>query len=377
MRDFPSVSYLAHARTPSRFARYFCYCSLLVIVIVSLYPFSGWHYNGAPLFAYLFYPLPHYQTVFDNTINVLAYVPLGLCLVLLLPHKRSGWLLAIAGGLLVSGTMEFIQQFLPSRIASNLDILSNGTGTLIGAVLGLIAGHERWRRQVHSWRHAKLAPGPAGEWGFVWLVLWFITQLDPVQPFLGVVVIPQGLPQPFESPLANPALFLALLEGGGMMLHLVGVSLFVSLLVRHSGQIPATVIAALLLALLAKMTMAGMLLQPEQFFAWVNTNIAIGGMIGLLCLLLLWRLRRRLRAAAGLLALLAAQVVSWLWPLTPQFSATLPLFRWQYGHLQHLSGLTHIIGDIWPIGAMLWLAWMMVRPMPHPGWNDDRYFTRY
>ncbi len=377
MRDFPSVSYLAHERTPSRFARYFCYCSLLVIVIVSLFPFSGWRYTGAPLFDYLFYPLPHYQTVFDNAINVLAYIPLGMCLVLLFPRNRYGWLLAILAGLLVSTTIEFIQQFLPSRIASNLDIISNGTGTLIGAILGLLIGSERWRRYVRNWRHAKIAPGPAGEWGFVWIVLWLITQLDPIQPFLGVVVIPHGLPQPFESPLPNPALFLALLEGGGMMLHLLGVCLFVSLLVRHTSQIPSTVILTLVLALIAKMGMAGMLLQPEQFFAWVNLNIAVGGLIGLFCLVLLWRLRRRLRALVGLLALIAAQIVSGLWPLTPQFSATLPLFRWQYGHLQHLSGLTHIVGDIWPIGASLWLAWMMIRPYPNQGWDHERYFTRY
>lgn len=376
MRDFPSVSYLARESAPSRLARYFLYCTLLIILIVSLYPFTGWRYNGAPLLAYLFYPLPHYQTVFDNTINVLAYIPLGFCLVRLLPRAWYGWLLATLLGMLLSASVEFLQQFLPGRIASNLDILSNGAGALIGALLGQMGRSRRWQRFWLNWRHAMLAPGPAGEWGFVWLMLWLVSQLDPSRPFLGVVVVPHGLPQPFESPLGNPRLFLALLEGGGMMLNLLGVSLFISLLARRTGQIPLMVATTLILALLAKIGMASMLLQPDQFFAWFNPNILAGGVIGLLLLILFWRLRRRLRALLGLLALLAAQSVSWSWPLTPQFSATLPLFRWQYGHLQHLSGLVDVIGDIWPLGAIVWLAWMAVRPHPDQGWNHDFPLTR-
>ncbi len=367
MRDLAPVSYLARDYAPSRLARYFGYCTLLVILIVSLYPFTGWRYNGAPLLAYLFYPLPHYQTVFDNTINVLAYIPLGFCLVRLLPRRWHAWLLAVGLGALVSASIEFMQQFLPGRIASNLDILSNASGTLIGAILGQIAGSRRWQWLWLRWRHRVLAPGLAVEWGFAWLILWLVSQLDPVQPFLGVVTVPRGLPQPFESPIGNPGLFLSLLEGGGMMLNLLGVCLFVSLLVRRSAQIPAMMATTLLLALLAKMGIAGMLLQPEQFFAWVNANIVVGGLAGLALLSLLWRMNRRLRALLGLLALLASQAVSWAWPLSPQFSATLPLFRWQYGHLQHLSGLADVIGDIWPLGAIAWLAWMTVRPEPDQG----------
>lgn len=377
MRDFPSVSYLARESVPSRLAHYFLFCSLLVILIVSLYPFTGWRYNGAPLFAYLFYPLPHYQTVFDNTINVLAYLPLGFFLVRLWPRAWYRWLLALLVGMLLSASIEFLQQFLPSRIASNLDILSNGAGTLIGALLGLIAGSRHGRRFWLIWRHATLAPGAAVEWGFVWLMLWLVTQLDPVQPFLGVVLVPRGLPQPFESPIHNPGLFLSLLEGGGMMLNLLGVCLFVSLLARHTRQVPAMMALTLLLALLAKMGIAGMLLQPDQFFAWVNMNIVVGGTVGMLLLAMLWRLRRRLRALIGLFALLAAQVVSWIWPLSPQFSATLPLFRWQYGHLQHLSGLANVISDIWPLGAMVWLIWMAVRTNPDKGWRHDFQFSQY
>ncbi|MBM5574670.1 hypothetical protein [Deefgea sp. CFH1-16] len=52
-------------------------------------------------------------------------------------------------------------------------------------------------------------------------------------------------------------------------------------------------------ALLVKMGFAGMLLQPEQFFAWINLNIALGGLAGGVLLAFFLRLNRRLRAWAG------------------------------------------------------------------------------
>ncbi len=377
MRDFPPVSYLARESAPSRLARYSFYCTLLVILIVSFYPFTDWQYPATSTLAFLFYPLPHYFTVFDNAINLLAYIPLGFFLIRMLPQRWYAWLVAGFGGMLVSTTVEFIQQFMPSRVSSNLDILSNSAGALLGAILAVILSSRRGQRLWLVWRHAVLAPGPAAEWGFVWLMLWFVSQLDPTQPFLGVVVVPRGLPQPFESPISNPAFFLSLLEGGGMMLNLLGVAFFVSLLARYTAQVPRMIILTLLVALIAKMSFAGMLLQPGQFFAWLNLNIVMGGSAGLLLVFLLWRLNGRLRALLGLLALLAAQGISWIWPLTPQFSAMLPLFRWHYGHLQHLSGLANIISDIWPLGAMGWLAWMMIRPNQDEGWMHESQFTRY
>jgi hypothetical protein len=57
-----------------------------------------------------------------------------------------------------------------------------------------------------------------------------------------------------------------------------------------------------------------------------------------------------------------AVVVSMVWPLTPQLSATLPLFKWQYGHLNHFNGLAQIIGDIWPFGAIVFLLLYLLLP---------------
>jgi VanZ family protein len=368
MQNLTSISYLARKAKPTLVSPFFCAVSILVILIVSLFPFSGWRFTGEPVFAFYTYPLPYYFTVFDNAINVLAYIPLGFSLVLMWRRFRLALIYALWGGVAVSAGVEFTQQFLPGRIASNLDIISNGFGELCGAILGLIFSLRSWQSQWHRLRHHFFAPGAVVEWGLVWLALWFATQFDPSLPFLGVVVTPQGLPQPFISPIDNPALFLRLLEGGGMMLHLLGVALFVSVLMRYSRQIPAAIAWVLSGALLIKMGFAGMLLEPNQFFAWLNLNIVAGGALGSLLMWVLWQLNRRLRACAGLLALVAAQSVANLWPLTPQFSATMPLFKWNYGHLQHFNGLSRMIGELWPYGAMLFLLYFIIVPPQEHNW---------
>lgn len=367
MKPF-SISFLARKAKPTMVSPFFFAVSLLVVLILSWYPFSGWRFTGEPIFAFLSYPLPYYFTIFDNTINVLAYIPLGLSAAVVLRRSRLALLYATMIGLSVSISVEFVQQFLPGRVASNMDILSNGFGTFLGAIVGVLFSQRAVLRRWQLFRHDYLASGAAVEWGSIWLLLWFATQFDPSLPFLGVVVQPQGLPQPFVSPLNDPALFLRLLEGGGMMLHLLGVALFVSVLVRESRQIPSTILGVLCCALVIKMGFAGMLLKPEQFFAWLNMNVVLGGLLGVVILWVLWQLNRRLRAVAGLLSLLAATWISYLWPLSASDVPPLMIFKWNYGHLQHFNGLSHAIGDVWPYGAMLFFVYFIVFPAPDENW---------
>ena len=363
-----SISFLARKARPTMVSPFFFAVSLLVILIVSGYPFTGWRFTGEPVLAFYTYPMPYYFTLFDNVINILAYIPLGLSLAMLWRRSRFALVYATLVGLLVSMGVEFAQQFLPTRIASNMDILSNSFGALLGAIAGVLLSHRTLLRYWLHFRHDYLAPGAMAEWGAIWLLLWFTTQFDPSLPFLGVVVVPQGLPQPFISPLSNPALSLRLLEGGGMMLHLMGVGLFVSVLVRYSRQIPWVILGVLACALVVKMGFAGMLLQPGEFFAWFNLNIAAGGLIGIGLLWIFWQLNSCLRALAGFLALFLASLISYLWPLSAELNPSLSIFKWNYGHLQHFNGLSHAVGDMWPFGAMLFLLYFMVAPQQEQNW---------
>jgi hypothetical protein len=44
-------------------------------------------------------------------------------------------LLALLAGVLISGVIEALQTYLPSRVASNVDLLTNGAGALLGGLL--------------------------------------------------------------------------------------------------------------------------------------------------------------------------------------------------------------------------------------------------
>ncbi|HEF4838652.1 TPA: VanZ family protein [Burkholderia vietnamiensis] len=105
-----------------------------LVVYASLYPFEGWVSLGIGPFDYLFAPLQRYVTVFDVATNVLGYMPFGALGVLALHPRWRGVAatLVVTGlGVLLSGTMEALQTYLPTRVASNLDLGANALGALM------------------------------------------------------------------------------------------------------------------------------------------------------------------------------------------------------------------------------------------------------
>ena len=168
-----------NARSPTLWACLAAY--LFLIVYASLYPFVVWSDLGLPPFAYFGNGLPRYWTWFDVITNVLGYIPFGFILVLIpYPqwHGLGAILLATLGGALLSGGLEATQTFLPSRVPSLLDWLTNLGGTLIGAVLGsLLATPILLRSKLAQLRRQWLVheAGP----GLVLLALWPLAQVYP------------------------------------------------------------------------------------------------------------------------------------------------------------------------------------------------------
>ena len=75
-----------------------CYLALAyagLIVYASLYPFSNWRDVGLPVLSFLDAAWPRYWTVFDLTVNVLVYLPLGFLLTLALRRLPARWLAAM------------------------------------------------------------------------------------------------------------------------------------------------------------------------------------------------------------------------------------------------------------------------------------------
>jgi len=85
------------------------------------------------------YARPDYS---DMVVNILGFVPFGFCFYLhrwsLRPNQRAtNALLVVLTGAAVSLTIEIIQAWLPNRVSSISDVLTNAAGTLLGVALAI------------------------------------------------------------------------------------------------------------------------------------------------------------------------------------------------------------------------------------------------
>lgn len=93
----------------------------------------------------------------DISINTMAFIPFGFFLSHWLTRvrpwpRRRVLLLAIVLGVCVSLTIELLQIYLPGRDSSQLDLICNSLGTILGVIVfhawrlvgGKSIGHNRW-----------------------------------------------------------------------------------------------------------------------------------------------------------------------------------------------------------------------------------------
>ena len=100
---------------PHRVPHWFALSYLGALVVVSLYPFTEWEFNGQPWLDFLLYPLPYYRTAFDQGVNVLAYVPYGVALARMFRPAWLGVLAALGLGALTSLVIEIIQLYVGQK----------------------------------------------------------------------------------------------------------------------------------------------------------------------------------------------------------------------------------------------------------------------
>lgn len=353
-------------RPASPLARAGCVAYAILILYGSLTPFSGWRDNGIGPLAYLTAPLPRHLAAFDVVVNVLAYVPFGALLVLALyPRLRGAGAAAAAAliGLAVSVTVEAIQTYLPARVASNVDLATNGLGALLGAIAASVYAEElidrgRLARLRARW-FVRDAAAP-----LVLIGLWPLAQIHPGPMLFGNGAT--GIAGWFGDWLADragapalpsrfgPAHFVAaevLVTVAGLLA--VGFSL--ALLTRpHAprGRLLAALIGA---ALGAKAIAYGVTFGPEHAFAWLTPGALTGLGLGVLGMAVAAVARTELafgRFALASLAVLLALVN--LVPANPYHAAWIE--AWHPGKLAHFSAAAAWLATIWPYALLLWLV---------------------
>lgn len=337
------------------YPRYFLPTYLLLIVYVSLSPFSGWTMPEQGAVHFLTAPWPRYLTAFDLIANVLAYAPLGV-LLFNLARRRVGWGLAVAlagmGGCLLSFSMETLQAFLPARIASLSDFLANSAGTLLGALFAARTGRSWFMRWIADWRHRAFNESAHTELGEVLLILWLFMQLNPSIPFLAAGTIINPLLADWNTTLQPRHL---LPQGLAVALYVCGLGLFTSVLLRPGTKALRFTLGLIVLGGFLKLLAAGVLLKPPLMLDWLRLDalVSLAGGLGLLWVAL--RCRHRLRMYLAAMLILAGGLLAKIAAMYEALRTTLGVFDWPYGQLLNFASLTLLLNEIWPFAALVYL----------------------
>jgi len=331
---------------------------VLLIVYASLHPLNGWRDPGGSPLAFLAAPWPRYVTAFDLAANILGYLPFGLLCVLALGPERGALrlvgLAALLGGAL-SLLLETVQSYLPARIASNVDLISNLGGAAAGALLGAWLGPVLRRVELGQRLRAQaFMPGLVADLGLVLLVLWLFAQLDPATLLFGT----GDLRDLFDPRVGerHPAQLFVSAEAATTAANLAAVALLASAGMRPGAPVLRMLAALLLLALAVKTLAFAILMRAEHVFAWLTPGAQLGLALGAAIVLAAVWLPRTARLALGAMLLMAATVLVNLAPPNPYLAATLKV--WEQGHFLNFNGLTRLVSATWPFAALGYLVWI-------------------
>ncbi len=342
---------------------------VLLLMFVSLNPFSGWH---LPQTLTLF-DWPKYVTNFDVAINIIAYLPFGGMLLLIWQRRLSpgdtkrarliSWCVAVAGGFCLSVTMELLQSLLPWRVSSPLDVVANTLGAAIGATMLLMPLGRHTFAVIGKWRQRHFANDSIVDWGLILLVIWFVAQLNPAIPFFEAGLIGStgnGALYSLAGATAYDPLIL-LPQSVGKALNVTAFSLYVSLLLHPSKRVLLNVCLILIVGLLAKFAMAALLLKAPLIASSLSPSTVFGVGAGLILFVLLAGIRYRWRAFWATLLVFAGGVMAKLSSVYSALSETLTLFSWPHGQMANFTNLTRWLNEIWPVAALLFLAAIFIR----------------
>lgn len=272
-----------------------------LILASSLHPFSGWHPLSTWSPQFITAPLPPFITRTDLTTNFLVYAPLGylFALALVRPrHRAFAVLLAGLAGLTLSLALESLQQLVPGRIASNLDVFLNTLGAGTGAVLSL-HHHRLLRAGRHTlrWRREWFRPGLRVDLGLWLLVLWALAQFS-LLPFPAAGWLDLHLRPLDTSPGGLDELNLPWF--GTVFLEMAALGAYTACLLRPGRYVSATLLL-FLFAFAVKLLAATVLLKLRVVGGVLSLETLAAFLLAFWLLLNPWMSRHRMLGAVTLL----------------------------------------------------------------------------
>jgi VanZ family protein len=354
----------------------------VLIVYASLYPFTGWRNQEIAPWEFLVAHWPKYWTWFDVIANVLGYIPLGFLLALSFMRRATvryfarhpnvaATAVAFLAGTALSLCMETLQNYLPSRVASNVDLGLNAAGTLVGAVLACVL--ERAGAVAHWSRFRERWFIPEARGALVLLALWPPALLFPAAVPLGLGQVLERLENglaewlqatPFlewmpirevELQPLVPAAELLCVALGAFIPCLLGYTVLRSVGRRALFAVGMVVLGTAVTALSAALSWG-----PTHAWAWLTLPVRMGLLSGLLLALLMLAVPRRGCAAMLLIALVVHLSVLNQAPASAYFADTLQ--AWEQGRFIRFNGLAQWLGWLWPYAVLVYVLVRVSRP---------------
>ena len=348
-------------------------CAYAVLILyASWYPFSGWQSIGVQAWEYLFEPLPYYWTRFDLLANIVGYVPLGALGTLALYPKLRGAPAALAAfllGTVISALLEAGQTFLPSRVASNLDLVLNAGGSLLGAVAGIFLSPLLQQSRLATARNNWFNQDASSV--LIVMALWPLAQIYPRGYLFGhgqmLPLLSAWLSHAMETRIDLSAIALRgiqltvqeywLAETIITASGLTGAVLTMLCVLRKQAPMTLLVLMVTGAALTVKSLASALVFGPDNTFAWLTPGAQGGLLIGAMMIAGLTfappNAQRRLAAFSLLLGIAVANIV----PANPYFVATLQ--SWMQGKFLNFSGAAQFLSFAWPFFAL----WFLLHPM--------------
>ena len=351
------------------FARVALLIYILLIAYASWYPFSGWHVSGLSPLAFISARLPYYWTGFDMVTNVVGYMPLGVLTVFAMYPRWRGWsavLFAVAAGILLSTLMEAVQTYLPSRVSSNLDLITNSAGACIGALFApaltrYFMEDGRFLQLRKRWFTHEASRG------LLVLALWPLAQLYPQAYLFGHGQLLPLLSDWLATALSMPVDLGALLRHDADLsveqywlseaiisaAGLSGALLTLSCVLRRRAPRGLLLVLITVAVLATKSLGSALLYGPDDAFGWLTPGAQGGLLLGLLMLCgLIFAPRVAQRRVAVLMLSICLMTLNAA-PANPYFIATMQ--GWTQGRFLNFNGASQFLSLLWPYLALWFL----------------------
>lgn len=351
----------------SVFARIALLMITLLVIYASWYPLSGWRDNGMVPWAYLNDAMPRYWTWFDLIVNILGYIPLGVLSVLALYPFLRGFkavALSTAAGILLAMLLEAVQTYLPSRVPSNLDLLTNSIGVFLGSLCGeflrmQLLEHSRLRTLRHAWFSDQASSG------LIVIGLWPLAQIYPQGYLFGHGQILPIISGWLSSAVGTPIDLSQLLWNEYnvtveqyLMAEVIitaccmtGAVLVLLSQIRASAPKYLLALALFVSAIIVKVMANAILFAPVNALSWLTPSAAGGLLIGAIMLAGLSMAPPTAQRRVAILAILISLCVVNLAPANPYFQSTLQ--DWAQGRFLNFNGAAQFLSLIWP-GLAIW-----------------------